>query len=72
MTLHALYARYFDLILFSVEDIDRISSVVNAVLKRDGMLYGTHITIGFSPSFRPLQRKSAASDSRKNGIAAGY
>jgi len=37
----------------NVSDINRAQSVVNAVLKRDGMMY-------------------AASDLRKNGIAAGY
>ncbi|KAI9437760.1 gamma-glutamyltranspeptidase [Lactarius indigo] len=34
-------------------DVDRVSSVVNAVMLKDGTVY-------------------AASDSRKNGIAAGY
>jgi hypothetical protein len=32
-------------------DINRIGSVVNAVLKKDGMLYGMHITIAFLPPF---------------------
>jgi len=37
----------YDLVYFSVKDINRIASVVNAVLKKDGMLYGMHITIAF-------------------------
>ena len=45
MTVHAQYARRHDLVLFSVKDINRIASVVNAVLKKDGTLYGMHITI---------------------------
>jgi hypothetical protein len=62
----------YDLVLFSVKDINRIASVVNAVLKKDGMLYGMHITIAFLPPFDLSNVESAASDSRKNGIAAGY
>ena len=51
MTVHTQYARLYDLVLFSVMDINRIGSVVNAVLKKDGMLYGMQITIAFLPPF---------------------
>ena len=47
MTVHTQYAMRYDLVYFSVKDINRIASVVNAVLKKDGMLYGMHITIAF-------------------------
>ncbi len=33
----------------SVKDINRIASVVNAVLKKDGMLFGMHIATAFLP-----------------------
>ena len=42
---HTLYARHYDLILFSVMDINRVASVVNAVLREDGVVYGTHMAI---------------------------
>jgi hypothetical protein len=45
VAIHTQYARRFDLVLFLVKDISRVASVVNAVLKKDGMLYGMHITI---------------------------
>lgn len=51
MTVHAQSARRYKLVQFLVEDINRIASVVNAVLKKDGMLYGMHITIAFLPPF---------------------
>jgi hypothetical protein len=51
VAVHTQYARRYDLALFSVKDINRIASVVNAVLKKDGMLYGMHITIAFLPPF---------------------
>jgi hypothetical protein len=38
-----MYLRGGDLILFSVMDINRAASVVNAVLKEDGVVYGTHL-----------------------------
>jgi hypothetical protein len=41
---HTQYPRRYDQVLFSVKDV---TSVVNAVLKKDGMLYGMHITIAF-------------------------
>lgn len=41
----------YDLVLFSVKDINRVASVVNAVLKKDGMLYGMYITITFLHPF---------------------
>jgi hypothetical protein len=40
-----MYMRGGDLILFSVMDINRAASVVNAVLKEDGVVYGTYIVI---------------------------
>lgn len=51
MTVHTQSARRYKLVQFLVEDINRIASVVNAVLKKDGMLYGMHITIAFLPPF---------------------
>jgi hypothetical protein len=51
VTVHIQYARRYDPVLFSVKDINRIASVVNAVLKKDGMLYGMHIIIAFLPPF---------------------
>lgn len=41
----------YDLVLFSVKDINRVAAVVNAVLKKDGMLYGMHIKIAFLSPF---------------------
>jgi hypothetical protein len=41
----------YDLVLFSVKDINRVAAVVNAVLKKDGMLYGMHIKAAFLPPF---------------------
>lgn len=40
--------RRYDLVSFSVKDV---TSVVNAVLKKDGVLYGMHVTIAFLPPF---------------------
>ena len=51
MAVHVQFARRYDLVLPSVKDINRIASVVNAVLKKDGMLYGVHITINFLHPF---------------------
>jgi hypothetical protein len=51
VTVHAQYVRRYDLVSFSVKDINGTESVVNAVLKKDGMLYGMHITIPPLPPF---------------------
>jgi hypothetical protein len=32
-------------------DINRVSSVVNAVLKEDGVVYGTHMAVVLLPLF---------------------
>ena len=40
-----MYMRGGDLILFSVMDINRAASVVNAVLKEGEVVYGTHMVI---------------------------
>jgi hypothetical protein len=50
---HVLYTRRYDLMLFSAMDVNRPSSVVNAVLRGDGVVYGTHIITFFSP-LRPF------------------
>lgn len=43
MTFMLLLCERYGLNLFSVLDVNRVSSsVVNAVLKEDGMVYGTH------------------------------
>jgi len=51
---HTPFSRRYDLILFSVKDINRIASVVNAVLEEDDMLYGMHIAIVFICFLRPF------------------
>ena len=57
--------------LVSVEDIDRVASVVQAVMKKGDTIYGKALSVDSANrtlTINPL----AASDSRKNGIAAGY
>ena len=49
-----LYTRRYDLILFSAMDVNRPSSVVNAVLRGDGVVYGTHIITFFFSPLRPF------------------
>ena len=55
----------------AVSNISRVAAVVQAVMKKGNTIYGrTHVLYGYAVmahSFLP-----AASDSRKNGIAAGY
>src|SRR6267142_130599 len=57
-TLHGTWrtqskARCYNITLFLVMDINRPGSVVNAVLRRDDIVYGTCMTIGF-PFLRPF------------------
>jgi hypothetical protein len=47
---HNIKARCYDLIIFLVVDINRLGSVVNAVLRKDDVVYGTHMTIVYSSS----------------------
>lgn len=60
-----------------MEDINRVSSVIQVVMKtEDGRIFGT-LRPTFLTFFVSRQESDgdlfiAASDSRKNGIAAGY
>jgi hypothetical protein len=61
------------LILGAVSDINRIAAVIQAVMAKDGELFGGWL---FRPCFigesDSTYYPTAASDSRKNGVAAGY
>lgn len=57
--------------MFIVLDINRVAAVVQAVLREDSIIYGAYLqTTGDLSPTNILH--TAASDSRKNGIAAGY
>lgn len=54
----------------TVADVNRIAGVINAVSKQNGSFYGAFaLCLAYALC---LIGYSGASDSRKNGIAAGY
>ncbi len=53
----------------TVLDVNRIAAVVQAVVKKEGVVYGMCTLLCGSIG---LILHAAASDSRKNGVAAGY
>lgn len=57
----------------SVEDINRVAAAMYAVVKKGDTLYGKCHQFSLMPTAQRLTTcVIAASDSRKNGIAAGY
>ena len=59
--------------LTQVSDVNRIAAVIQAVVKEGDTIYGSSFVL-LKPAelFFLIYRPLAASDSRKNGIAAGY
>lgn len=54
-------------------DIDRVAAVVQVVMKDGDTVYGSFITLSIQSILcSTAVIPTAASDSRKNGIAAGY
>ena len=61
------------LLLTQVSDVNRIAAVIQAVVKEGDTIYGSYFfLVKSSELFFLIYRPLAASDSRKNGIAAGY
>lgn len=58
-----------------MRDINRVAAVIQAVMAKDGEIFGgwlffSYVCSGESQEY--VYHATAASDSRKNGIAAGY
>lgn len=72
---YTLRVNSLDTDVLVVSDINRIAAVVQAVMAKDGDIFGRWLFPRCSCSSKSQYASrpvTAASDSRKNGIAAGY
>jgi hypothetical protein len=72
MSTSAISVPNADDIVGAVLPVDRVAAVVNAVTKHDNKYYGSSLLFLVRCLVLTWSLLLAASDSRKNGIAAGY